>query len=123
VTQLALGLEASPVVETAKLPPIGTRFVHEQKRVKQPMRGGPGAWELEKSGAVRVWELIESLPEGRPHQRNPLRTTGERHKLRIVEERGFLPTHSYGVGYEMFVEDAWFTWRTDFRRIAPGKGA
>jgi hypothetical protein len=104
------------------IPPIGTLFVHAQKRVKQPMRrNADGSWSLELNGAVRIWELVESLPEGRQHPTNPLRSTGDRHKLRCVEERGFLPANSYGVGHEIFVEDAWFRWRTDFQRIAPEK--
>lgn len=81
------------------IPPVGTRFEFK------PFRG-----------ARRVYELVESLaPE---HAASADRNGGDRHTLKVIEEEGFPVDSSYGLGFELQVEDAWFVYRTDARRLS-----
>jgi hypothetical protein len=76
------------------VPPVGARFEFRYSRLER-----------------RVYELVESLPEGKVH-------SCDRHTLRLVEEEGFQPERAGGIGFEFQTEDAWFTTRTDARRVA-----
>jgi hypothetical protein len=80
---------------TREIPPIGTRF---------EFSGGRG-------GHSRVYQLISSADPAEGCYR---------HTLRLVEESGCLPEHSFGVGSEITVEDAWFTERRDAKRLPAG---
>lgn len=80
-------------------PTVGSRFAF------QPFRG-----------ARRVYELIAILPEGTPAA--PDRHAYDRFKLKVISESGFIASACYGVGWEMFVEAAWFVYRTDARQVA-----
>jgi len=81
------------------IPQIGARFEFK------PFRG-----------ARRVYQLVESLS---PEQAaSSTRCGGDRHTIRVVEEVGFPIDSSYGIGFELQVEDAWFIYRTDARRVA-----
>lgn len=82
----------------AEIPPIGTRYEFRKGRT-----------------AHRVWELVESLPEGTKSTAE--RHGCDRHTLRCVEEVGLIPSECYGVGTEIHVEDAWFA-NTVARRVA-----
>lgn len=82
-----------------RVPPVGSRFEF------RPFLG-----------ARRVYELVESLP--REQAASAERCGGDRHAIKVVEETGFVPDASYGIGWTLFVEDLWFTNRTDARRLS-----
>jgi hypothetical protein len=91
-------------MQTAGLvtPALGTRFT------------------FTRGSTRRVYELVASAtPEA-------ARAAGQhgcdRHTLRVVEESGYLPEHAAGIGSEIHVEDAWFTERTDAKRL-PARAA
>ena len=67
-------------------------------------------------GARRVYQLVEIALEGTPATAE--RAACERFRLRVVLETGFIASACYGVGWEMFVEEDWFVYRTDARRVA-----
>lgn len=46
------------------------------------------------------------------------RSGGDRHTIRVIAEEGFPVDSSYGLGFELQVEDAWFVYRTDARRLS-----
>lgn len=76
------------------LPPIGARFERVETR-----KG--------KIVARRVYELVSSKPTERD-------MAGE-HRMVCVVDEGSLANL---VGGSMTVEDAWFTERTDFKRVS-----
>lgn len=77
---------------TQMVPQVGSRFESRPHR-----------------GARRVYELVESLPEGAPVPQD--RYPGDRHTIRVIAEEGFMPSSAYGVGWEFHVEDQWFAER------------
>lgn len=84
---------------TAPVPAVGSRFEF------RPFRG-----------ARRVYELVESLSA--EQAASSTRCGCDRHTIRVVAEEGFTVDSSYGIGFELQVEDAWFIYRADARRVA-----
>lgn len=64
-------------------------------------------------GARRVYELVQTIPE------RTLSTGSDRYTLRVIAEEGFMPSCSYGIGWELHVEDAWFHERRQLLRAVP----
>jgi hypothetical protein len=85
--------------QTPTTPPLGARFEF------RPFRG-----------ARRVYELVESLSAEQAASKT--RCGSDRHTIRVVVEEGFPVDSSYGIGFELHVEGAWFSERTDARRVA-----
>lgn len=81
------------------IPPVGTRFEF------RPFHG-----------CRRVYELVESLPRERAV--SATRNGCDRHTIKVLEEEGFPVDSAYGLGFELQVEDAWFIYRTDARRLS-----
>lgn len=80
-------------------PPVGSRFEFRPHR-----------------GARRVYELVETLT---PEQAKSTERCGcDRHTLRVIVEEGFTVDQSYGLGFEIHVEDTWFVSRSDARQVA-----
>lgn len=79
------------------IPPLGTRFAFTRRSER------------------RVYELVASVSP------SAARAAGQhgcdRHTLRVVEESGYLPEYQAGIGFEIYVEDAWFTERADAKRL------
>lgn len=57
--------------------------------------------------ARRVWRLAERVTPAEAIRRG--QHSCDRNRLRLVEEQGFTPAYSYGIGCDIYVEDAWFT--------------
>lgn len=93
------GFKASKARARVAIPPVGTQFEFK------PFRG-----------CRRVYEFVDSLP--RERAASATRNGGDRHTIRVIAEEGFTVDASYGLGFELQVEDTWFLYRTDARRLS-----